>query len=121
MSEPFKLAGLLNRVGTPVSAWADWPWAPFRAGVEVCWLHPGDGTAGASAHLRYQPGASVPLHEHPDVEHILVLAGSQYDDRTAYEAGDLAIQPPGSQHAVASTAGCVVLAIWARPVRIIGE
>lgn len=119
MSEPFTLSGILYRVGTAVAAWDDWPWAPFRDGVDACWLHQSDGTTGASALLRYQPGARVPLHEHPDVEHILVLSGSQADDRRVYEAGDVAIQPPGSRHAVASADGCVVLAIWARPVQMV--
>jgi anti-sigma factor ChrR (cupin superfamily) len=120
MTEPYTLKGLLQRVGTPVTDWDDWPWTPFREGVEACWLHHGDGTTGASALLRYAPGARVPLHEHPDVEHILVLSGSQADERATYSAGDVAIQPPGSRHTVASTVGCVVLLIWARPVRVIG-
>ncbi|MDA0674326.1 MAG: cupin domain-containing protein [Cyanobacteria bacterium] len=93
------------------------PWQPFRPGVEIHRLY-GDGTGPAAALLRYQPGAQVPHHDHTGYEHILVLSGSQRDRHQTYPAGSLVINPPGTDHAVASDQGCLVLVIWEKPVAI---
>lgn len=93
-------------------------WQPFRDGIEIYELY-GDRTQGAAAALlRYQPGASVPTHEHQGFEHILVLDGAQSDQHGTYPTGTLVINPPQSQHQVASAAGCIVLAIWERPITL---
>ena len=70
--------------------------------------------------LLYQPGASVPLHEHIGWEHVLVLEGEQADERGRYPAGTLLMNPPGSKHSVRSETGCAALLYWEKPVRIIG-
>jgi len=106
MSDPVHVPDL-------VGGWADLSYAPFREGVEIAWLH--EGVPGIAV-LRYQPGASVPLHEHPDVETILVLEGTQSDERGTYGVGDLVINPKGSRHRVWSETGCVVLLHWTKPV-----
>ncbi|WP_437738847.1 cupin domain-containing protein [Sorangium sp. So ce1335] len=92
------------------------PWRRFREGVEIHRLY-GSGDAGASAALlRYAPGASVPQHVHRGREHILVLAGSQSDERGHHRAGTLVVNSPGTRHSVSSAEGCIVLAIWEQPV-----
>lgn len=94
-------------------------WKPFREGIEIARLY-GDGEGGPSAaFLRYQPGATVPPHAHPGYEHILVLEGSQSDEKDVYRAGDMLISSPGSSHAVVSEEGCTVLAIWNEPVQFL--
>lgn len=100
---------------------AEWhhrlPWKPFQPGVEIYRLY-GDGVEGPTAALlRFQPGGRVPLHEHTGWEHILVLTGTQVDENTRADAGMLIINPPGTSHAVLSEHGCVVLAIYEKPVR----
>jgi anti-sigma factor ChrR (cupin superfamily) len=91
-------------------------WEPLRAGIDISRLY-GDGQHGpAAALLRYQPGASVALHHHTGYEHIFVLAGSQRDHNGVHGAGTLVINPPGSRHRVVSDDGCLVLAIWEKPV-----
>ena len=45
------------------------------------------------------------------------FAGSQEDERGRYRAGALVVNPPGSAHNVSSDEGCIVLALWERPVR----
>jgi anti-sigma factor ChrR (cupin superfamily) len=93
------------------------PWQPFRPGVEIARIY-GTGESGpAAALLRYAPGASVPRHAHVDYEHILVLTGSQRDERGVYPAGTLLVHGAGTSHTVASDEGCVVLAIWNAPVQ----
>jgi anti-sigma factor ChrR (cupin superfamily) len=94
------------------------PWEPFREGVEIYRLY-SDGEQGSSAALlRYQPGASVPMHDHLGFEHILILSGSQTDCNGTHEAGTLVINPPQTSHSVASASGCIVLVIWEKPVKL---
>ena len=94
------------------------PWQPFRDGVEIYRLY-GDNKSGpAAALLRYEPGASVPRHEHTGFEHIYVLTGSQTDENGEHQAGPLIVNPPNSNHSVISQAGCIVLAIWEKPISL---
>ena len=116
MAEPrtqLVLAGLLQRAATL----KDEPgWEPLRPGVHIRRLY--QAPAGSSAALlRYQPGASVPAHEHVGHEHILVLDGAQSDEHGRYPAGTLIVNRPSSTHRVVSEEGCVVLIIWERDVR----
>ena len=93
-------------------------WEPFCPGVDIYRLYK-DGEGGAmAALLRYQPGASVPLHAHTGFEHIFVLSGSQTDHNGKHETGTLVINPPHTRHAVISQTGCIVLAIWEKPVSL---
>ena len=97
--------------------WQQLSFGPFRAGVEICSLvSADDDTQPAVALLRYAPGASVPAHRHTGMETIVVLEGSQQDERGIYPAGSLVINHVGSVHSVQSPQGCVVLIQWDRPV-----
>lgn len=75
----------------------------------------------SAALLRYAPGASVPTHDHRGFEHILVLSGAQEDDFAAYPRGSFVVNPPGTRHRVKSDAGCLVLAIWTKPVEFVED
>jgi anti-sigma factor ChrR (cupin superfamily) len=93
------------------------PWQPFREGIDIYRLY-GDGVSGATAALiRFRVNGKVPMHEHLGYEHILVLSGSQRDQNSTATAGTLIINPPGTRHSIVSEAGCIVLAIYERPVR----
>jgi anti-sigma factor ChrR (cupin superfamily) len=115
MTDPIALSGLIGR-----RDWDELRWEPFRPGIRVHWLYRTGGGPEAAL-LRYDPGTAVPLHEHVGWEHILVLAGSQSDAAGLYAEGALLISPPGTRHAIASAEGCVVLAVWQLPVRIVGD
>jgi anti-sigma factor ChrR (cupin superfamily) len=94
----------------------------FHPGVEILPLYghgDPDSRGPSAALLRYQPGASIPEHQHAGYEHILVLRGSQEDQSGRYVRGTCVINPPGTRHAVSSAEGCLVLAIWNRPVVIV--
>jgi anti-sigma factor ChrR (cupin superfamily) len=94
------------------------PWQDFHPGVKICRLY-GDGKTGPTAAvIRFSPGASIPAHCHTGYEHILVLTGSQVDEYGEVCAGALRIHPPGSGHAVTSPGGCLVLAIYEKPVEL---
>ena len=101
--------------------WRDLAFEPFREGVDVYWLERAASDEDpALALLRYAPGAAVPRHRHLGLETIMVLEGSQSDDNGTYGEGSVVLNPAGSEHAVWSTDGCVVLIHWARPVVMIG-
>lgn len=93
-------------------------WQPFRPGVEIYRLYQDGNQGAAAALLRYEPGASIPLHDHTGFEHILVLSGSQSDLNGEHQAGTLVINPPNTHHSVISQFGCIVLAIWEKPVSV---
>jgi anti-sigma factor ChrR (cupin superfamily) len=113
---PVKLSNLFQ-----ISGWQHrLRWEPFRDGVEIYRLY-GDGITGPSAALlRFRPGGRIELHEHTGYEHIFVLSGSQVDENSEAETGSLIINPPGTSHSVLSNTGCVVLAIYERPVKFLG-
>ena len=95
------------------------PWQPFKDGVDIHRLY-GDGIHGPTAALlRFREASKIPLHEHPGIEHILVLAGSQRAQNGVIPAGTLVINPAGSQHSVIGEAGCIVLAIYTESVRFV--
>lgn len=96
--------------------WRACAFQPFRPGVDISWLAEGEP---ALALLRYRAGACVPRHRHIGAETILVLDGAQSDERGCYRAGALVLNPVGSEHAVWSHEGCVVLIQWAKPVEFL--
>ena len=90
-------------------------WEPFHPGISIVRLY-SETDGHSAALLRYDPGAGVPRHDHPGFEHILILSGSQIDERGVHPVGTLLVNPPGSSHEVNSPTGCIVLAIWEQPV-----
>lgn len=94
-------------------------WEPFRENVDIHRLY-GDGSGGpAAALLRYRETAPIPPHIHEGYEHILVLCGTQEDDHGLIGPGTLRVHPPGTTHRGTGFAGCIVLAIYEKPVRFL--
>lgn len=102
---------------------ADWqervPWQPFREGVDIYRLYGSDDAGPKAALLRFRAGGRVPMHEHTGYEHILVLSGAQVDENSRAETGTVIVNPPGTRHSVYSEFGCIVLAIYEKPVRFL--
>lgn len=115
LREPLVIADVLRR-----AQGGGMDWQPFRPGIEICRLYEmPEGSAAAL--LRYAPGAKVPRHAHVGYEHLYILQGAQSDERGEYRTGSLVINPPGSSHSVSSPGGCLVLAIWERPVAFLPQ
>lgn len=93
--------------------WQDLEFEPFREGVEIYWIN---HASPQIALLKYEPGASVPRHRHMGLETIIILEGDQIDDNGKAEMGDVVVNEVGSEHAVRSETGCVVLIQWELPV-----
>lgn len=114
-----KQAALLKNLFR-IKDWQDQiAWEPFRDKVEIHRLYRTGETGPASALIRFSPGGAVDLHEHLGFEHILILTGSQTDENGLSEAGSLMIHPPHTRHRIISHEGCIVLAIYEKPVRFI--
>lgn len=94
-------------------------WRHFAPGIEIFRLYGNQKAGPSAALLRYEPGACAPYHVHTGYEHVLVLRGSQSDERGDYPTGTLVINPPGSGHSIVSRDGCVVLLIWEKPVEFV--
>jgi anti-sigma factor ChrR (cupin superfamily) len=96
-------------------------WQDFREGVDIFPLY-GDGSPGcSSALLRYHPGARIPKHLHVGTEFLLILWGSQSDERGHYKTGSFLINPIDTSHEILSEEGCIILAVWEKPVRFIAN
>jgi anti-sigma factor ChrR (cupin superfamily) len=65
--------------------------------------------------LKWEPGASLPFHKHPEIEQSYVLEGSFYDHDGICRAGQFVWRTPGSMHETHSDEGCVLLAIYRKP------
>ena len=95
----------------------NYAWEYFRDGVDIHRLY-GDGITGPTAALlRFRETTPIPPHVHEGYEHILVLSGSQQDSHGEIEAGTLRVLAPGTTHTGIAEAGCIVLAIYEKPVR----
>jgi anti-sigma factor ChrR (cupin superfamily) len=90
---------------------AEMDWIPSpTAGVERRMLdRVGDEVARATSLVRYAPRSRFPEHTHARGEEFLVLEGVFADEHGEYPAGTYVRNPPGSSHAPASPAGCVLL------------
>lgn len=98
---------------------AERDWQPLREGVFISLIYDTGEDGPKAAFLHYLPGAKVPSHSHLGFEHIFVLHGAQSDENNACPAGSLMIHSPDSHHEVTSLEGCLVLAIWNKPVQFI--
>jgi anti-sigma factor ChrR (cupin superfamily) len=94
-------------------------WQPFCDGVDIYRLYEGGADGPSASLLRFRPGGRVPLHEHAGFEHIFVLSGSQVDENSTAATGSLIINPPGTSHSILSENGCIVLAIYEKPVKFL--
>ena len=65
--------------------------------------------------LKWEPGAKLPFHRHPEIEQSWVLEGSFYDHDGICRAGQYVWRTPGSMHETHSDEGCVLLAIYRKP------
>jgi len=59
--------------------------------------------------LKFEAGASYPLHTHPGGEEVFVLEGDIHLGKDHLHAGDYLFTAPDNLHAARTDGGCVVL------------
>lgn len=69
--------------------------------------------------LKFDAGATYPLHNHPAGEEVFVIEGDIHLGKNHLFAGDYLFTAPNKLHAVRSDNGCVVLLKAAEEVEIL--
>jgi len=78
-------------------------------------LYRDDALGELTVLLRWEPGAVLPFHKHPEIEQSYVLEGSFYDHDGICRAGEFVWRRPGSMHETRSDEGCLLLAVYRKP------
>jgi quercetin dioxygenase-like cupin family protein len=71
--------------------------------------------------LRFEPGATYPLHSHPGGEEVFVLEGDVHLGKDHLRTGDYLYTAPDNKHAVRSDGGCVLLLVVPEAVEILAH
>ncbi|WP_428249645.1 cupin domain-containing protein [Ferrovibrio sp.] len=114
-----KLARLASRYVTV----ADLPWKPTPTpGIDMKILLQDKDTGLLTALFRWEPGTSLALHEHVEIEQTYVLEGSIVDDEGEVRAGDYVWRPKGNRHLARSPNGALVISFFLKPNKfLLGE
>lgn len=92
------------------------PWKPTPCdGVDMKILFQDEDRGLLTALFRWAPGASLPLHEHVDIEQSYVLEGSIVDDEGEVTAGNFVWRPIGNRHTATAPNGALILATFLKP------
>lgn len=78
-------------------------------------LYRNDQAGEMTVLLKWEPGAVLPFHKHPEIEQSYVLEGSFYDHDGICRAGQFVWRQPGSLHETRSDEGCLLLAVYRKP------
>jgi len=65
--------------------------------------------------LKWEPGATLPMHKHPEIEQSYVVEGSFYDHEGICRAGEFVWRRVGSFHETHSDEGAIILAVYRKP------
>lgn len=96
------------------------PWKPTPTpGIDMKILLDIPETGLMTALFRWQPGTSLPLHEHVEIEQTYVLSGSIVDDEGEVRAGNYVWRPKGNRHIARSPEGALVLSFFLKPNRFL--
>jgi len=87
-------------------------WRSFIPGIEQKMLHTDTDRRYRSYLLRFEPGAKLFKHRHPEVEEILVISGDVHISGVDMRAGDYCRADADSVHDESwSDAGCVIFVV----------
>jgi anti-sigma factor ChrR (cupin superfamily) len=92
----------------------DWKPTQFE-GIAIKVLYEDSTKGEMTCLLKWEPGARLPIHKHPEIEQTWVLEGSFYDHEGIARAGEFVWRRPGSVHETRSDEGAVILAIYRKP------
>jgi anti-sigma factor ChrR (cupin superfamily) len=84
-------------------------------GISIKVLYEDKAKGAMTCLLKWEPGATLPMHKHPEIEQTWVLEGSFYDHDGICRAGEFVWRHTGSFHQTHSDEGAVILAIYRKP------
>src|SRR6266436_7688988 len=91
-------------------------WAPTQfEGISIKVLYEDKQKGEMTCLLKWESGATLPMHQHPEIEESWVLEGSFYDHDGICRAGEFVWRHAGSFHQTHSDEGAVILAIYRKP------
>ncbi|MEJ8848104.1 cupin domain-containing protein [Variovorax rhizosphaerae] len=91
-------------------------WQPSQfPKIQMMVLYRDDAVGEMTVLLKWEPGAVLPFHKHPEIEQSFVLEGSFYDHDGICRAGQFVYRVPGSMHETRSDEGCLLLAVYRKP------
>jgi len=92
----------------------DWKPSQFE-GISIKVLYENKEKGEMTCLLKWEPGATLPFHKHPELEQSYVIEGSFYDHDGICRAGEYVWRKEGSFHETHSDEGAVILAIYRKP------
>ena len=92
----------------------DWKPSQFE-GIQIKVLYERPETGELTCLLKWEPGTTLPFHQHPELEQSYVLEGSFYDHDGICRAGEYVWRQPESYHETKSDEGCILLAVYRKP------
>jgi quercetin dioxygenase-like cupin family protein len=94
----------------------DMAWEPTQfAGISIKVLYEDKAKGEMTCLLKWAPGATLPMHKHPEIEQSYVIEGSFSDHDGICRAGEFVWRRIGSFHETHSAEGAVILAIYRKP------
>ena len=96
-------------------------WQFSAPGVSKKVLRDDKQTGESTLLLRFEAGATYPLHNHPGDEEIFALEGDIKVGTHELKPGDYLHTPPEGKHDVSSQTGCLVFLRLSKPIELLGE
>jgi anti-sigma factor ChrR (cupin superfamily) len=94
----------------------DMDWQPTQFdGISIKVLYEDREKGEMTCFLKWEPGATLTIHKHPEIEQTFVVAGSFSDHDGICRAGEFVWRRAGSAHETRSDEGAVILAIYRKP------
>jgi anti-sigma factor ChrR (cupin superfamily) len=91
-------------------------WQPTQfKGISIKVLYEDKANGEMTCFLKWEPGATLPMHKHPAIEQSYVIDGSFYDHEGICRAGEFVWRRVGSFHETHSDEGAILLAVYRQP------
>ena len=91
-------------------------WEPTQfKGISIKVLYEDESKGEMTCLLKWEPGATLPMHKHPEIEQTYVVEGSFYDHEGICRGGEFVWRRVGSFHETRSDDGAVILAVYRKP------
>ena len=91
-------------------------WEPTQFdGISIKVLYEDKVKGEMTCLLKWEPGATLPMHKHSEIEQTYIIEGSFYDHDGICRAGEFVWRRVGSFHETHSDEGAIILAVYRKP------